>query len=54
MVLEIKKISKNFGGIQALTDVSFSIEARGSTWFDWAEWCWENNNVQYDYRYVSS
>jgi branched-chain amino acid transport system ATP-binding protein len=26
MVLEIKKISKNFGGIQALTDVSFSIE----------------------------
>ncbi|PIC85517.1 ABC transporter ATP-binding protein [Sporosarcina sp. P20a] len=27
MVLEIKKISKNFGGIQALTDVSFSVEA---------------------------
>jgi branched-chain amino acid transport system ATP-binding protein len=26
MVLEVKKISKNFGGIQALTDVSFSIE----------------------------
>ncbi|WP_303971431.1 ABC transporter ATP-binding protein [Sporosarcina ureae] len=26
MVLEIKKISKNFGGIQALTDVSFSVE----------------------------
>lgn len=26
MVLEIKKISKNFGGIQALTDVSFLIE----------------------------
>ena len=26
MVLEIKKISKNFGGIQALTDVSFSIK----------------------------
>jgi branched-chain amino acid transport system ATP-binding protein len=26
MVLEIKRISKNFGGIQALTDVSFSIE----------------------------
>lgn len=26
MVLEINKISKNFGGIQALTDVSFSVE----------------------------
>ena len=26
MVLEIKKISKNFGGIQALTDVSFSVK----------------------------
>jgi len=26
MVLEIKKISKNFGGIKALTDVSFSVK----------------------------
>lgn len=26
MVLEIKKISKNFGGIQALNDVSFSVK----------------------------
>src|SRR5688572_14526988 len=26
MILEIDQISKNFGGIQALTDVSFSIE----------------------------
>src|SRR5699024_7107305 len=26
MVLNVKKISKNFGGIQALTDVSFSVE----------------------------
>lgn len=26
MVLEVKQISKNFGGIQALTDVSFSVK----------------------------
>ena len=37
-MIEIKKVSKRFDKIEAVSDVSLSIE-EGQVWSSWNEWC---------------
>lgn len=38
-MIEIKKISKRFDKIEAVSDVSLSIEEGQVFWSSWNEWC---------------
>lgn len=38
-MIEIKKVSKRFDKIEAVSDVSLSIEEGQVFWSSWNEWC---------------
>lgn len=38
-ILNVKNLTKNFGGLCAVSNVSMTINER-AYWFDWSKWCW--------------
>ena len=48
--LEVDTISKSFGGLKAVSDVSFSMARDEIIGLDRAEWCRENHAVKVDNR----
>ncbi len=39
-MLEVKHLVVNYGGIQAVKDVSFSVQTGRDCRLDWRKWCW--------------
>ena len=40
MLLELNDVSKSFGGVAALTGISFGVKQGEVIWCYWAKWCW--------------
>ena len=40
MILEVCNVTKQFGGVTAIKDTSFSCKSKKNLWFNWPKWCW--------------
>lgn len=50
MLLEMKDAVKQFGGITALSHMSFQVEEGGNLRNHRTKWCREDDHIQPDYR----
>ncbi|WP_256205071.1 hypothetical protein [Aeropyrum camini] len=48
-VIEVERLVKRYGSVEALRDVSFSVLSGGGFRLSWAKWGWEDDDYK-DYN----
>ena len=47
-ILALEMVTKRFGGLTAVDQMSLKVEIGESVGLNWSQWCWKNNFIFFD------